>query len=220
MGRPTVLLFSVRGKLQSLQPLCLHRSWLGPMKPLKVPSDWSLKLSRTCQPISFCLGEHHFLFQTAAAVSQLIQQHVCVSVWVCVTTLSSTLPSFSSMKPNPTLLSTHIPHFLTHLFAASLSHTHTHTLKYTLTHSCHPAAACCVWVTGESYTSVFVFSMQRRLFCSRFCFSPDSAQQDKEGRSWFPAAESGLLLKVMTPWPSINTSNGALLLLHAVLLSG
>ena len=177
MGCPAVLLFPVRRKLQSLQTSVL----IGPYSVSWEPSRCRLiGLSFHCKDFAanWCLPGWVPLPRPTSCCSQSAYSAawvfvcMCVCVCVCVVTLSSPSPLFPLKNSPPTHRSTPSPPFLTYSNTVCFSHMHTLLNKHSHTPATWgPAAAWCVWVTGESYIGVCicvcVFSMQQSL-CSRF----------------------------------------------------
>ncbi len=151
MGHPAVLLSPVRGKLQSLQCSVL----IG-------PSSVSWNPSRSC-PIGLSLhcedfpASQHLLGSVPLPLpTSCCSQSAYSAVCACVC-LSSPFPLFPLQNSRPSLLSTPIPPSLTHSHSVLVSHMHTLVDKHSHTPATRgPAVAWCVWVSGESYTSVFV----------------------------------------------------------------
>lgn len=200
MGCPAVLLFPVRGKLQSLQTSVL----IGPYSVSWKPSRCRLiGLSFRCEDFAanWCLPGWVPLPLPTSCCSQSAYSaaRVCVRVFVRVCVCGHPflpLPSFSSTKqPAHPPFHSHppFPHLLIH--CVFLSHTHTLLNKHSHTPATWgPAAAWCVWVTGESYIGacmcVCVCFQCSSVSAADFCFTWDRAQQDKERgdievyRSW------------------------------------
>lgn len=200
MGCPAVLLFPVRGKLQSLQTSVL----IGPYSVSWKPSRCRLiGLSFRCEDFAanWCLPGWVPLPLPTSCCSQSAYSaaRVCVRVFVrvcvCVVTLSSPSPLFPLQNSQPTLLSTPIPPFLTYSYTVFFSHTRTH--SWINTHTLLPHEAQQQPDVSESLEKVTsvrvcvcVCFQCSSVSAADFCFTWDRAQQDKERgdievyRSW------------------------------------
>lgn len=214
MGCPAVLLFPVRGKLQSLQTSVL----IGPYSVSWKPSRCRLiGLSFHCEDFAanWCLPGWVPLPLPTSCCSQSAYSaaRVCVRVFVRVCVCGHPflpLPSFSSTKqPAHPPFHSHppFPHLL--IRCVFLSHTHTLLNKHSHTPATWgPAAAWCVWVTGESYIGacmcVCVFNAAASLQQISASLGTEHNRTRREGRSRFTAAESGILHKVMIAWSHVK----------------